>query len=298
LQDASIPEISVSMPAGFRALFIVLLTGLVLGALIMLVERARSAVIGVAQWTDSPRAAEPIADDVGRHATELPAGFAYLADAEASIGQDIRYAGAHNFVGRPVDGYLAGECVLTQRAAQALKRVQAELSSQKLSLIVWDCYRPARAVRDFLAWSNASQDAPMKAEFFPGTDKAQFVALGYVASRSAHSRGSTVDLAIVPGNARTPPIYDPLAPLRPCTAPKGERFEDGTLDFGTGYDCFDPLASTLSPGIAKDAIANRLLLQSRMRRAGFKPYAREWWHFQLVDEPFPQQSFDFPIVPR
>jgi zinc D-Ala-D-Ala dipeptidase len=83
-----------------------------------------------------------------------------------------------------------------------------------------------------------------------------------------------------------------------CAAPKGERFEDGTLDFGTGYDCFDPPASTLSPGVAKGAVANRLLLQSLMRRAGFKPYAREWWHFEFVDEPFPQQSFDFPIAPR
>jgi hypothetical protein len=115
------------------------------------------------------------------------------------------------------------------------------------------------------------QDARTKAEFFPSTDKAQLIALGYIASRSAHSRGSTVDLAIVPDNARVPPIYDPFAPLRPCAAPKGERFEDGTVDFGTGYDCFDPLASTLSPGVAKEAVANRLLLQSLMRRAGFKP---------------------------
>jgi D-alanyl-D-alanine dipeptidase len=180
------------MPGSFRATFIVILTALVLGALVFFVESARPATAG------------------------LPAGFAYLADADASIRQDIRYAGAHNFIGRPVAGYLAGECLLTEKAVQALEQVQAELASRKLSLIVWDCYRPTRAVRDFLAWSKVPQDARMKAEFFPGTDRAQLVALGYVASRSAHSRGSTVDLGIVPGNVRKPPIYDPLAPLRPA----------------------------------------------------------------------------------
>jgi D-alanyl-D-alanine dipeptidase len=231
-------------------------------------------------------------------AAELPVGFVYLADADPSIWQDIRYAGSHNFTGRPVEGYLAGECVLTERAADALKQVQAELSPRKLSLIVWDCYRPTRAVRDFLGWSRVPQDARMKAEFFPNTDKAQLFALGYLASRSAHSRGSTVDLGIVPSTWRSPPIYDPSAPLTPCMAPKGERFEDGALDFGTGYDCLDPLGSVLSPGVGRQAMANRLFLQDLMRHAGFRPYSREWWHFELVDEPFPQQSFDFAIVPR
>ena len=239
-----------------------------------------------------------IMSSAGTAAAELPVGFVYLADVDPSIRQDIRYADSHNFTGRPVEGYRASECVLTEKASDALKQIQAELSSQKRSLIVWDCYRPTRAVRDFLAWSRVPQDARMKAEFFPNTDKAQFFALGYLASRSAHSRGSTVDLGIVPSTWRSPPIYDRTAPLKPCTAPKGERFEDGTLDFGTGYDCLDPLASILSPGVAKEAINNRLLLQDLMRHAGFRPYSREWWHFELIDEPFPRQSFDFPIVPR
>jgi D-alanyl-D-alanine dipeptidase len=213
----SILETLVPMPVGFRAFFIVILIGLVLGALIVLVERARPALTNGASWNDSPQARARIADDIGRHAAGLPAEFAYLADVEPSIREDIRYAGAHNFIGRAIDGYLAGECVLTQRAARTLKQVQAELSSHKLSLIVWDCYRPTRAVRDFLAWSKVPQDAPTKAEFFPSADKAQLIALGYIASRSAHSRGSTVDLAIVPDNACVPPIYDPFA-LR---SPKG-----------------------------------------------------------------------------
>ena len=230
--------------------------------------------------------------------TKLPKGFVYLADIDPGIRQDIRYAGLHNFTGRPVAGYLANECVLTEKAARALSRVQAELAAKKLSLIVWDCYRPARAVSEFIAWSKTSRDNRMKAEFFPNTNKAQLFALGYLASRSAHSRGSTVDLGIVPADLPALSAYDPMAPLKPCTAAKAERFEDGTIDLGTGYDCLDPLASTASPHVTAEATSNRKLLQDLMRRSGFKPYSREWWHFELADEPFPQQNFDFPIVAR
>jgi zinc D-Ala-D-Ala dipeptidase len=230
--------------------------------------------------------------------TTLPKGFVYLADIDPGIRQDIRYAGLHNFVGRPVEGYLANECVLTEKAARALSQVQAELAAKKLSLIVWDCYRPTRAVRAFIAWSKKSQDIRMKAEFFPNTDKSRLFALGYLASRSAHSRGSTVDLGIVPADLPALSAYDPAAPLKPCTAAKAERFEDGTIDLGTGYDCLDPLARTSSPDVTAQAKSNRKLLQELMRRFGFKPYSREWWHFELADEPFPQQSFDFPIVGR
>ncbi len=231
-------------------------------------------------------------------AAQLPPGFVYLADVDPTIRQDIRYASVHNFVGRRIEGYLAGECVLTERAAQALKQVQAEAAVQKRSLIVWDCYRPARAVRDFLAWSKVPSDVRMKGEFFPNTDKTQLFALGYLAQHSAHSRGSTVDLGVVPGNLRSSPAYDPSAPLKSCTAPKGQRFEDGTVDFGTGYDCLDLFASTNNPDVGRQVMSNRIWLQELMRRFGFRPYSREWWHFEFIDEPFPQQAFDFPIMPR
>jgi D-alanyl-D-alanine dipeptidase len=148
-----------------------------------------------------------IAGNIAAAAAELPRGFVYLADADPTIRQDIRYAGSHNFIGRPVEGYLAGECVLTERAAAALRQAQAALAAKKLSLIMWDCYRPARAVRDFLAWSKSPQNAPMKAEFFPNSAKAQLFALGYLATRSAHSRGSTVDLGIVPADLPALPGY-------------------------------------------------------------------------------------------
>jgi len=224
----------------------------------------------------------------------LPQGFVYLRDVDPTIVQDIRYAGSHNFVGRPIKGYLAAECILTMSAAKALEAVQKKLAGQKLSLIVWDCYRPKRAVGDFLQWSRDPAHSEMKAEFYPRTDKQRLFALGYLAKRSAHSRGSTVDLGIVPaGFSPAPP--DPSRPLKACTAPKGERFEDGAIDFGTGYDCLDPLGSTSNA--TGTALRNRQTLKSDMVAAGFRPYAREWWHFELVNEPFTRDGFDFEIAP-
>src|SRR3984957_1843756 len=146
----------------------------------------------------------------------LPKGFVYLRDVDATIVQDIRYAGSHNFVGRPIRGYRAAECILSVSAANALEGVQRKLAEKKLSLIVWDCYRPKRAVDDFFQWSKDPTHAEMKAEFYPRTDKAMLFALGYVARRSAHSRGSTVDLGIVPSASSAPPP-NPSQPLKACT---------------------------------------------------------------------------------
>jgi zinc D-Ala-D-Ala dipeptidase len=225
--------------------------------------------------------------------TALPRGFVYLRDTDPTIAQDIRYAGSHNFVGRPIAGYRAAECILSDRAATALKTVQGVLAANKLSLIVWDCYRPRRAVDDFLRWSRDPTHTEMKAEFYPRTDKQKLFALGYLATRSAHSRGSTVDLGVVPSPFSLPPPTS-LPALKACTLPKGERFEDGTIDLGTGYDCLDVLGNTSNPSVGEVALRNRQLLKSTMAKAGFRPYAREWWHFQLVDEPF-GQGFDFDV---
>jgi zinc D-Ala-D-Ala dipeptidase len=228
---------------------------------------------------------------------ELPAGFVYLADIDPTIVQDIRYAGSHNFIGRPIAGYDAAECILTEKAARALAKVQTQLARKKLSLIVWDCYRPTRATADFVRWTKDPRDTKMKAEFYPRIDKSQIFELGYLSSRSAHSRGSTVDLGIVPLGASVP-RYDPAGKLVPCVAGKNERFVDGSIDFGTGYDCMDELSTTTHPGVSAEARANRMMLHDLMVAAGFKPYRREWWHFELIDEPFPNQSFDFPIRAR
>jgi zinc D-Ala-D-Ala dipeptidase len=224
----------------------------------------------------------------------LPRGFVFLRNIDPAIVQDIRYAGSHNFVGRPVRGYLAAECILSEPAANALETVQRMLADKKLSLIVWDCYRPKRAVDDFVQWSKDPSRSEMKAEFYPRTDKAKLFALGYLARRSAHSRGSTVDLGIVPTAFSSAPP-NPSQPLKACTTAKGERFEDGTIDFGTGYDCLDMLANTSNVLVGTAARRNRQTLRSYMRAAGFRPYAREWWHFELIDEPFDRGGFDFEV---
>ncbi len=234
---------------------------------------------------------------VAARAGSLPKGFAYLREVDPTIVQDIRYAGSHNFVGRPIKGYLAAECILSEPAAHALKAVQNKLASKNLSLIVWDCYRPKRAVDDFLRWSRDATRVDMKTEFYPRTDKQSLFALGYLAVRSAHSRGSTVDLGIVPSAFSFAPQPGPPPSLKPCTAPKGERFEDGTIDFGTGYDCLDVLGSTSNPRVGTVALGNRQMLKATMREAGFRSYFREWWHFELANEPF-NNGFDFEIMAR
>ena len=225
----------------------------------------------------------------------LPEGFVYLRDVDPTIVQDIRYAGSHNFVGRPIRGYLAAECILSASAANALEAVQSRLAEKKLSLIVWDCYRPKRAVEDFFQWSKDPAQSEMKAEFYPRTDKEKLFALGYLAKRSAHSRGSTVDLGMVPAAASFAPSPGPLQSLKACTSPKGERFEDGTVDLGTGYDCLDELAHTSNPLAGGIALHNRQILKSYMQGAGFRSYAKEWWHFELVNEPFNRDGFDFEV---
>lgn len=222
----------------------------------------------------------------------LPDGFVHLADVAPSIRQDIRYADARNFMGRPIAGYLAGECILTRRAAEALARAQAEIAARGLTLIVWDCYRPASAVADMMAWTRDAADQRMKAVFYPAVDKARLSLDGYLSSRSTHSRGSTVDLGIA--RTGTSPGFTGGA----CTAPAGQRLDDGALDFGTSYDCFDPAAHVRAPGLSREAAANRAQLASLMQRNGFRAYAKEWWHFQLVNEPFPARVFDFPVVRR
>lgn len=228
---------------------------------------------------------------------ELPAGFVYLADIEPTIIPDLRYAGSHNFVGRPIPGYEANEIILTEKAARALTKVQAQLATKKLSLIVWDAYRPTRATAEFVRWTKDPRDTKMKGEFYPRIDKGQIFELGYLSSRSAHSRGSTLDLGIAQQGA-TVPKFDPAAKAVSCIAGKIERHPDGALDFGTGYDCMDELSATLHPDVGKEARANRIMLRDLMVAAGFKPYRREWWHFELIGEPFPNTSFDFPVRAR
>lgn len=204
-------------------------------------------------------------------AADLPPGFVDLATVAPTIAVDLRYAGSHNFIGEPIDGYARPRAVLTHPAALALRRVQEELAPFGLGLLIYDAYRPQRAVDHFVRWAHNEEDLRMKAEFYPKVEKARLFELGYIAEKSGHSRGSTVDLTLVS-----------LADGKP-------------LDLGSPWDFFDPVSWPSDATIAAAARAHRLLLRTLLVEHGFRPYDKEWWHFTLEDEPFPETTFDFPL---
>lgn len=216
----------------------------------------RAGLSGLLLAAAAPAAADPFVDAAG-----IVPGLAV----------EMRYAGSDNFVGRPIAGYEAPRCLLTPQAARALARVQADLAPEGLGLKVFDCYRPVRAVADFAAWARDPADTRMKPAYYPRTDKADLFRLGYIAERSSHSRGSTVDLTLV------------------------RRADGAELDMGTPFDLFDEASATDSNLVGPIPRANRLRLRAVMIRAGFVPYAQEWWHFTLNDEPFATRAFDRPV---
>jgi len=203
-------------------------------------------------------------------AQERPADFVDAAAVVPGLIIDARYAGSHNFVGRPIDGYEAPRCLLTAETAQALAAVARDVTQRGLVLKVFDCYRPTRAVANFERWAQDISDTAAKAEFYPDVDKRTLFRDGYIASRSGHSRGSTVDLTLAHVGA-------------------------GELDMGTPFDFFSPRSWSAAANISDEAKANRALLAAAMRRHGFRPYEKEWWHFTLSHEPYPDSYFDFPV---
>jgi D-alanyl-D-alanine dipeptidase len=224
-----------------------------------------------------------------------PADIVDLKSVAPSVIVDIRYAGPHNFVGRPVPGYDADKCLLTRPAAEALAGMQHKLTAFGFSLLVYDCYRPQSAVDYFVRWAAALSDNAMKREFYPHVKKTDLFKDGYVASPSSHSRGSTVDLTIVPLPRPDVDVYTPGEPLAACDERGSPRFRDGSLDMGTAYDCFDPKAHLMASGLTGQQRANRMLLAALMVQAEFAPYRYEWWHFTLRDEPYPNTYFDFAV---
>ena len=220
--------------------------------------------------------------------------FIDVQQVNSKILIDIRYASDHNFVGGPIDGYRAPKCLLTKVAADKLSAVQKEAEKLSLSLKVYDCYRPFRAVKHFVLWAHDATQT-MKGEFYPQFDKRDAFRLGYISDRSGHCRGSTIDLTLVPIPTPKQPAYKRGDPLSPCNGPTQSRFKDNSIDMGTGYDCFDPLSQTIQPKVSKVAQSNRLLLKKLMEKQGFKNYEGEWWHYSLIEEPFPSTYFDFAI---
>jgi D-alanyl-D-alanine dipeptidase len=203
-------------------------------------------------------------------AQERPAAFVDASTVVPGLIVEMRYAGAHNFVGRPIDGYEAPRCLLSQAAAAALAEVARDLAPRGLHIKVFDCYRPTRAVANFVRWARDLKDTAGKAEFYPDVDKRTLFRDGYIASQSGHSRGSTIDMSLAN--------------------------DDGhELDMGTPFDFFSPKSWSADPTVTPEQHANRMLLAAAMRRHGFRPYEREWWHFTLRGEPFPDTYFDFPV---
>jgi zinc D-Ala-D-Ala dipeptidase len=190
------------------------------------------------------------------------------------IAEDIKYAGSDNFVGRPVDGYRAPKCFLLRPVAEALARVEHELRARHQRLKIFDCYRPARAVADFVRWAHDLGDQRTKAQHYPMLDKSKLLD-GYIASVSGHSRGATVDLGMeqcaVDGSRCTP------------------------LEMGTDFDYFGVRANTDNPGITPAQRANRHRLLDAMAREGFKNYPMEWWHYTFTPEPTPHTLYDVPV---
>lgn len=226
---------------------------------------------------------------------QRPDDFVNIADVEPTILRDIRYYSLHNFIGDRVRGYGAPVCLLTRKAAEAVKGVQADLLKQGLSLKIYDCFRPQQAVGHFVEWAKNISDTRMKAEFYPDVDKRNLFSDGYIAFRSSHTRGSTVDLAIVKLPAPKQETYKPAKPLRSCQLPVGVRFGDDSIDFGSGFDCFGPISATENPSMGPEQHTNRMLLKGLMDKHGFKNYDMEWWHYTLRDEPYPDQCFDFEV---
>ena len=201
----------------------------------------------------------------------LPEGFVYVKEVIPKLRTDLRYYSENNFIGKPIDGYNKPKCILTTDAAQALKKVQQDFEKLGFGLLIFDAYRPQRAVNHFVRWAQDSTDTKMKEQYYPNIDKKDLFKEQYIATKSGHSRGSTVDLTIV--SLKTGHI----------------------LDLGSPFDLFDEKSNVSYKNVTKNQRSIRLMLQRRMVKHGFIPHEKEWWHFSLAKEPYPDTYFDFSI---
>jgi zinc D-Ala-D-Ala dipeptidase len=229
-------------------------------------------------------------------APTMPGGFVFLRDVDPTIRQDIRYAGSNNFVGRPLAGYGAAECVVKRNVGLALKTIQQELAAQKLSLKMLDCYRPARAVHDMVVWAQNGKETPAERRYNPAFPKQDLFRLGYIAEYSGHSTGAALDLTLVDLTADNSARFDPDKAYADCTAPAAARAPEASVDMGTGYDCSDVMAHTAAKSISPAQRRWRNVLVSAMAKQGFVNYSKEWWHFSLPGGAGP--AYDFPITAR
>lgn len=224
-------------------------------------------------------------------------GFVYLAEVDPTILVSLHYISNENFLGTPVDGYKKPAVILTKQAAEALKRVQADVKKDGYSLVIYDAYRPQQAVDHFVRWSENANDQLKKDHYYPRVDKAKVFELGYVGKKSGHSRGSTVDLTLIE-DGKT--LHTVRALQR--TLLDGFKIlflDDGTVDMGSSFDLFDPASHIENNLIEETFKKRRAYLQAVMEKHGFKNYANEWWHFTLKNEPHPANQdssyFNFAV---
>jgi|TARA_B110000090_G_scaffold53991_1_gene61716 D-alanyl-D-alanine dipeptidase len=201
----------------------------------------------------------------------LPKGFSYVSEIDATIKKELRYGTSNNFIGKPIDGYLKDSLIISKPAAKALKEIQTKLMLSGLSLKIFDAYRPQQAVDHFVRWAKVMNDTLMKQLYYPDVQKSELFTLGFIASKSGHTRGSTVDLSIV--DVKT----------------------NKELDMGSSYDFFGEKSHPFYKKITEAQMKNRMLLRTIMIKNGFIPYDNEWWHFTLKDEPYPTTYFNFLI---
>jgi D-alanyl-D-alanine dipeptidase len=228
------------------------------------------AVLACASCASVP---SPPSPELSAARTFAEAGLVDIRTLVPDISQQIRYAGSENFVGVPVEGYGAARCYLSEPAARALQRVEQSLRQEGFRLRLFDCYRPARAVRHFVRWAADLQDQRTKARYYPNLDKTQLLG-EYIAPVSGHSRGATLDLTLLD-----------------CRGAGGQCVP---LDMGTEFDFFDPRANTDSPGVTQAQRDNRQRLLRAMAQQGFRNYPMEWWHYTLASHDS-QALYDIPI---
>ena len=198
-------------------------------------------------------------------------GFVHVTDRCANVILEIRYFSAYNFVGKRIDGYAAPQAILSEPAAKALCKAAAAAEQKGYVFKIFDAYRPQAAVDHFVRWGKDAADILMKPIFYPQVDKSRVFELGYIATRSGHSRGSTVDLTLV------------------------DRQSGKELDMGTPFDFFGAASHHGAKGMTPQQEANRLLLLGLMENVGFKRYDEEWWHYTLKNEPYPDSYFNFAV---
>jgi D-alanyl-D-alanine dipeptidase len=209
--------------------------------------------------------------DYKKEAAMNTSGFILLSDVVPSIVQEIRYFSTFNFVGDRIDGYEQPCAIITKEAARALKAISNRANVMGYRLKVFDAYRPAAAVRHFVLWGVDDLDQRMKPFFYPDLEKQELFRRGYIASRSSHSRGSTIDLTLL------------------------DMKTGKEVDMGSPFDYFSELSHPDCKDVTKEQYENRMFLQDLMVRGGFVPIDCEWWHFTLGDEPYPDTYFEFPV---